>query len=177
MNVLLKKHEGREHSQRPDRASGQRQAGFNLIEVLVALLVLAVGLLGLAALQNFSLGATHQSYQRTQATIVIQEIIDRMRANPAASLGGLYSLAAYTRTPPGIGSDCAAVSCTPADLANYDMARWVAGAILNDRLGASAQVMINPVNGVANQYQIYQVGVRWMENNLLMTQTMTVEMP
>ena len=153
------------------------QAGFNLIEVLVALLVLAVGLLGLAALQNFSLNATHQSYQRTQATIVIQEIIDRMRANPAASLTGQYTLAAYTRTPPSYATNCATLSCASNDLANYDMAMWVTDATRNDKMGGSAQVMISPTFGVADQFQAYVIGVSWIENNLTMTQTMTVELP
>ncbi|HLE93281.1 MAG TPA: type IV pilus modification protein PilV, partial [Sulfuricaulis sp.] len=55
--------------------------GFSLIEVLVALLVLSIGLLGLAALQTTSLQYNTGSYFRTQATFLAYDIIDRMRAN------------------------------------------------------------------------------------------------
>lgn len=57
------------------------QAGFTLIEVLVAVLVLAVGLLGLAGLQTMGLRATTGSYVRTQAIAVAQELAERMRLN------------------------------------------------------------------------------------------------
>ncbi len=57
------------------------QAGFTMIEILVAVLVLAVGLLGLAGLQTMGLRATTGSYIRTQAVAVAQELAERMRLN------------------------------------------------------------------------------------------------
>lgn len=57
------------------------QRGVTLIEILITLLVLAVGLLGLAALQGFSLQASNVSYYRTQATNVAYEVADFARAN------------------------------------------------------------------------------------------------
>jgi type IV pilus assembly protein PilV len=68
------------HSLRADwrEAAG----GFSLIEVLVALLVLSIGLLGLAGLQARSLKENHQAFLRTQATLDAYQIIDCMRANP-----------------------------------------------------------------------------------------------
>ena len=56
------------------------------MEVLVAMLVLAIGLLGLASLQAQSLKFNHDSYVRSQSTILAAEMMDRMRANP----GGVY---------------------------------------------------------------------------------------
>jgi type IV pilus assembly protein PilV len=55
--------------------------GFSLIEVLVALLVLSVGLLGLVALQSFTLQANTGAYHRTQAVNTAYEVADFMRAN------------------------------------------------------------------------------------------------
>lgn len=52
-----------------------------MIEVLVAVLVLSVGLLGLAALQSFSLQSGQSAYQQTQATNIAYELSDHMRAN------------------------------------------------------------------------------------------------
>ncbi|NCO19451.1 MAG: type IV pilus modification protein PilV [Gammaproteobacteria bacterium] len=61
------------------RARNQR--GLTLIEILVTLLVLSVGLMGLAALQGFSLQAGQISYLRTQATNFAYEVADDARAN------------------------------------------------------------------------------------------------
>ncbi|NKI35237.1 type IV pilus modification protein PilV [Wenzhouxiangella sp. XN79A] len=63
------------------RAPIRRQAGVTLIEVLITLLVLSVGLLGVAALQGFSLQANQVSYYRTQATNIAYELADHARAN------------------------------------------------------------------------------------------------
>jgi len=55
--------------------------GLSLIEVLVALLVLSIGLLGLVALQSFTLQANQGAYYRTQAVNTAYEVTDFMRAN------------------------------------------------------------------------------------------------
>jgi type IV pilus assembly protein PilV len=60
------------------------QNGFTLLEVLIALLVLAIGLLGLAALQTTGLRSNTMATQRTHATQLTYDISDRMRANMAA---------------------------------------------------------------------------------------------
>ncbi len=59
----------------------KRSRGVSLIEILVTLLVLAIGLLGVAALQGFSLQANQGAYQRTQAVNTAYEIADFMRVN------------------------------------------------------------------------------------------------
>ena len=58
-----------------------RQSGVTLIEILITLLVLAVGLLGLAALQGLSLQTGQVAYQRTQAVNIAYEVADYARAN------------------------------------------------------------------------------------------------
>lgn len=65
-------------------AAARRQDGTTLIEVLVTILVLSIGLLGLAALQGFSLQAGQSAYYRTQATNVAYEVADFMRVNRSA---------------------------------------------------------------------------------------------
>ena len=74
----------------------RRQRGTTLIEVLVTILVLSVGLLGLAALQGFSLQAGQNAYLRTQATNVAYEVADFMRVNRSAYApeGGACSIPA-----------------------------------------------------------------------------------
>jgi type IV pilus assembly protein PilV len=84
--------------QRFPRAS--KAGGFTLVETLVALVVLCIGLLGVAALQLMSLRSNHGSAMRTQATFLAYDIVDRMRANRTAALAGNYNVALGT-TPAG----------------------------------------------------------------------------
>jgi type IV pilus assembly protein PilV len=76
-----------------DTTCSRRHGGFTLIEALVALLVISIGLLGVAALQMTSLRSNHASAMRSQATVLAYDIVDRMRANRAAALAGNYNIA------------------------------------------------------------------------------------
>jgi type IV pilus assembly protein PilV len=69
----------------------RRQGGVTMIEILITLLVLSVGLLGLAALQGFSLQAGQVSYHRTQATNVAYEAADFARANRSIATSTLLT--------------------------------------------------------------------------------------
>lgn len=64
--------------------------GMTLIEVLIALLVLGVGLLGIAALQGVGLKTGHSAYARSQATMLAYDLADRMRARRSDTLSGSY---------------------------------------------------------------------------------------
>ena len=61
-----------------------KQAGFSLLEILIAIFILAIGLLGLAALQTTSLKNNHSALYRTTATVLAYDIIERMRLNQNA---------------------------------------------------------------------------------------------
>ncbi len=68
------------------------QGGMTLIEVLVALLVLSIGLLGVAGLQWQALRSNHGAHLRSQATILAHDIADRMRANRTEAEDGAYAV-------------------------------------------------------------------------------------
>jgi type IV pilus assembly protein PilV len=74
----------------PNSGFGRRPAGFSMIEVLITILVFAVGLLGMAALQAVSVRSNQSANFRTQATALGYMIIDRMRANNEAVFQGQY---------------------------------------------------------------------------------------
>jgi type IV pilus assembly protein PilV len=78
----------------------KNQRGTTLIETLVALLVLSIGLLGVAALQVNALQSNQMAHVRSQASVLAYDLADRMRANRAAALAGLYNVA-YGATPTG----------------------------------------------------------------------------
>lgn len=93
--------------------------GFTLIEVLIALLVLSIGLLGLAALQNATLQFNQSAYLRSQATNLAYDMIDRMRANRQAALNNAYNGALASPAPA-----CGAVVAGGATVADLDVAAW-----------------------------------------------------
>ncbi len=82
------------------RGALRRQGGTTLVEALAALLILSIGLLGVAGLQISALRANHGALLRSQATELAHDITDRMRANRTAALAGDYSIALGS-TPSG----------------------------------------------------------------------------
>jgi len=75
------------------RRSRRAARGMTLVEVLVTLLLISVGLLGVAALQLTSLKGNQEAYVRSQASALAGYILDRMRANPQAFRAGAYTVA------------------------------------------------------------------------------------
>lgn len=96
-----------------------RHSGFTLIEVLVAVLVLGLGLLGVAALQANATKTNHSALQRTQAVMLAYFMLDAMRANKDAAKAGSYNLG--TLGPPDT-PQCTAP--TESDLITHDQAQW-----------------------------------------------------
>lgn len=79
--------------------SKPRQLGFTLLEVLVAIAILSIGLLGLAGLQATGLQANHSAYLRTQASVLSYDIIDAIRANREAARSSQYDIALNAESP------------------------------------------------------------------------------
>jgi type IV pilus assembly protein PilV len=95
-----------------------QQSGVGLVEVLVAMLVLAVGVMGFAALQVRAVGATSESLSRTQAMTILRSLGERIRANNTATTYPTLIKAASLTTPNKI---CAGTTyCTAAEMATYD---------------------------------------------------------
>ena len=74
------------------------EAGFTMLEILVALLILLVGLLGLAGLLVQTQQAEVEAYQRKQAAVLVQDMLDRIRSNPFAAgvSGACYAFTTNT---------------------------------------------------------------------------------
>ncbi len=98
-------------------------AGFTLIEVLIAMVVLAVGLLGLAAVQTTSLKNNQSAYFRSQATQLAYDMTDRMRSNKLGVAAGNYNLGSAG------AKDCELNTCTPAEMAGDDITKWNAALL------------------------------------------------
>lgn len=159
------------HTDEPFRSN--REHGFSLLEVLIALLVLSVGLLGIAGLQTVSLRFNHQSYERTQATVLISEIFEKITANPVAASGGSFDSIPDTATSSSFtGYGACPASCTPAQLATFDLFRWKRSIEDPRRLaqGRGAITRIPDPDGATAH--VYEITVNWVENDLTMTQVM-----
>lgn len=78
---MIRSHETRTITARRSRPLQRQQAGFTLIEVMVAFLITAIGLLGLASMQSRGLQVTQNAYFRTQAAFLAMDMAERMRTN------------------------------------------------------------------------------------------------
>lgn len=106
--------------------SNKLQNGFTLIEVLVALLIFAIGMLGLAGLQL----KTHQSssfaHGRTNATLAVSGLVERMRSNLTGVTAGNYVYDSSADGLPASVPNCnLAAGCNAADMANNDLRQWL----------------------------------------------------
>ena len=100
--------------------------GFTLVEIMVALLILSIGLLGLAGMQANGLRQNNNALFRTYAMLQAYDMADRMRANPAGVTAGSYALTASLTSPAAPGNNCVAVAspCSSAQLASADLYEW-----------------------------------------------------
>jgi len=122
--------------------------GFSLIEVLVALVILAVGLLGVAGLQANSLRNTYSANLRSQATTMAQDMIERIRANRDFALQSNANYAiALNAEPPADATDCRQAACTSAELANHDKSQWL--STLQTLPTGNGQVTVDTANDIA----------------------------
>lgn len=119
-----------------------KMRGVGLIEILIAVLVLAVGLLGIAMMQAMSLRNSQSALESSQATTLTYTILDAMRANRDVALIGGYDLTAFTCNPPAGGT-----------LAGNDRRAWILS--LKDALGDNACGAIKCDTKACN------ISVRW----------------
>ena len=105
--------------------TGRKQGGFTLLEVLIALLVLSIGLLGFAALQTLGLRSNQMASMRTLSTQYAYDMTDRMRANPEGVDASQYVYTYDPDSPPTYSKDCRTETCTPTEMAEFDIALWI----------------------------------------------------
>lgn len=129
--------------------------GFTLVELLVSLVVLCIGLLGLAGLQNVGIAASHSSLQRSQASWLAGEMADLLRANRLAACSGAYNVgfAEGGETCPGVSG---------ATRAQLDVSQWRNG--LCTALGVSAGGSVQVVR--QGESCNTQIDVRWDDSRV-----------
>src|SRR5680860_148660 len=129
-----------------------RQQGFTMIEVLVAVLVFAIGLLGVAGMQSLALKSSNNSNIRSLVNIHAYDIVERMRANMPAVQSGQYNSIQGATT----AASCLP-NCTPNQLATWDASEWHANLQADV---PSATGAVTYTNGIAT------VTINWTERTL-----------
>lgn len=121
------------------------ERGFTLVELLVALFILSIGLLGIGKVILYAARANDSAYLRSEATALAYQIFDDMRANRASAAAGDYTVALGPYANPGV--DCAANPCAaPTVLAQYDLYQWKSNML--SALGPAGDGSVNVVAGV-----------------------------
>lgn len=141
----------------------KRMQGFNLVEVLIALIIMSVGMLGIAGLYVHSMQAGRTSLFRHHAVTLAGDVADRIRANPRA-------LAAYAAG--GADNNCVdgGINCTPAQMAGNDIFLWQQQAV--DTLPSGQVAVIFTDNTPAPH--TYAITVSWTEPGQAMTYSITI---
>lgn len=140
-------------ARRSTNANRLAQRGFTIVEALVALVVLAVGMLGIASLYVTTLRASGSAMSRMQAINLASDLGDRIRANRTAEAAYAGAAAANGTTCIGTGA-----TCTPAQMAAHDLFVWQA-AIQQALPGATGTVTVDTGTTPAT----YQIEVSWVE--------------
>ena len=132
----------------------RKYRGDTMIEVLVTVLILAVGVLGVAAMQVTTYQNLSISHSASIAAIVAEDFSERMRANGVEALADTYN---HSADPGTAYSNCTANACSPSQLAGYDIGTWW------EELGATLPLGKGQVtrNGGTNTFTLT---VRWDED-------------
>jgi type IV pilus modification protein PilV len=112
-------------------ASLHKQSAFSLVEVLIALLILAIGMLAFAASEIMGQRGTHGALKRSHATTLANDLAERIHANPTGNYIKALTKASCAAAP---GTTCAATQggaavskCTPDEMASFDLWEWFCG--------------------------------------------------
>ena len=134
------------------------QRGTSMVEVLVTLVVIAFGLLGMAGLQMRLQVSEVESYQRSQALLLLGDMANRIAVNRTAAVAGAYAVAAAS--PLGAGMSCPGGTSTPAqrDLKEWCEALQGAGELLGSN---NAGAMVGGRGCVENVGGDIMVTVAW----------------
>ena len=149
------------------------QRGISLIESMVAIVVMALGILGIVGVQLRTLADTQTGVRRAQAIHLIEDLSERIKVNPNALLNiGGYAMA-WGTNPTG-APDCKAIACTTAQIIQYDLQEWK--RLVNNTLAPQANtaaaataltdatIFIPADETVASNRRQLGVMIRWREN-------------
>lgn len=134
---------------------GNNEFGMSLIEVLISVLVLAIGILGMAGLQMNAKQTNFEALQRSTASSLVQNMMERMRANPTAVALESYETDQSSAPSP----DCTVTACEPDDLAHWD--RWEWEQLLEGASESGRGGLVDPAACITHDSGEVTVTVYW----------------
>jgi type IV pilus assembly protein PilV len=140
-------------------------SGFTMLEVLIAIVVIAFGLLGIAGLQAFALKNNQSATLRSTATVLAGDIIDRAKANPLAADRGLYNKSTAADYGTQVAACLTAAGCgSPELLARHDLYEWArlvatslpsgSGVVCLDQTPFDGSMSAPACDGAGHQYAV-----------------------
>lgn len=147
----------------PDFASNRRaQRGFSLVEVLVALIIMSVGMLGIASLYVQSMQAGRTSLFRHNAVTLAGDVADRIRANPNA--GAAYEGAAANNNCVAAGTNCSGPQMAEQDILNWE--QQARDTLPNGDVTITIDALLVPPT--------YRIAITWDEPGQVQNYTVTI---
>lgn len=150
-----------------------RVTGMSLLEVMIAVVIFSVGLIGVAALMLTSMRNNDATLSRTQSTILATEMYEKMLANLPGVKAGNYTYAFADTLPTTASPSCDTADCDTAQLAAWDVAAWAARinqVLVNPDAGIAVDILTNP------NLMTIQISIRYdelMETAGVTTETFT----
>ena len=161
------------------------QSGFAMLEVLVSMVVIMIGVLGIAGMQMLAIGNTENARYQSIAAILASGLVAQIQANPgywssASTPTALITVAGTTLTNgPTSGGTCHNTVCTASSLAAYDLKNWGAamanvanidgvtynGTVLPSGSGTIQCVKTHATATVAAAPTVCTINLTWMEKN------------
>lgn len=150
----------------------KHQQGFSLIEILVSVFVVSIGLLGVARMEVLSKQSGYEALQRTSASMLAHDVMEKMRANPA-SLVSYVNLTLGDGSAPTPAVDCSSANCATApEIASYDVWQWeqVLMGAAEKSGGTNTGGLVEPrgcITGPAGGAGVYTIAIAWKGNTPL----------
>lgn len=137
--------------------TSNKEKGFTLLEVMIALVIFSIGLLGLAGLMAQSTAFTNSAQYRTQATFLAYDMLDRMRANPSEAANPTLRYNLNFGNTPGTAT-CYATTCTLTQLATADKDQWL--TLVQTLLPSGDGKVTNILSGTTT---IFVIEISWTD--------------
>ena len=139
------------------------QRGITLIESLIAIVIMALGILGILGVQMRTLTDTQTGVRRAQAIRLVDDLSERMKMNPNALTNLSQYTFAFGATPATYTPACKSTACSHSALAKDDMEVWRQNVKTTLPLGDASIFIVNDETDTANRRQL-GVMISWREN-------------
>ena len=142
-----------------------RQKGVGMLEVLIALLIFSTGMMGLLSTQLAGKKAAYEATQRSIATALARDILERVQANSGQASGYVVQNAGDQNNQlPIPATNCEQADCTPVQLATFDLWQWesLLLGVSEQQVGSNVGGLVSPRACISNEDGVVSVAISWL---------------